>query len=264
MCLIIIAYQADSRYPLVVAANRDELYARPTDEANFWTDDPQTQQVLAGRDLLAGGTWLGISQGGRFAAVTNIRDPSQTEKKPRSRGELTRNFLVGEESAEQYCDSLISSFNDFAGYNLLIGDRNSLVYVNNQEEKMSNLEPGVHGLSNGLLNSPWPKVTQGRKNLQSLLDDENGVNTDDLISMMDDRTQAQDEDLPDTGVPIELERRLSSAFIHNDEGIYGTLCSSAVIFDESGDIRFAEQNYDASGIRTNSHFYQLLGQTAAE
>lgn len=257
MCLIIIAYQADPRYPLVVAANRDEFFTRPSSQADFWSDENTTQQVLAGRDLVAGGTWLGINRSGRFAAVTNIRDPSQTEPRPRSRGKLTRDFLTGEETPRQYCDSLKSSFGDFAGYNLLIGDQNSLIYVNNQEQKVWEVEPGIHGLSNGLLNSPWPKVSRGKQSLQNLLDREQELRTDDLITMMSDRTQASDADLPNTGVPIELERKLSSAFIQNTERHYGTLCSSAIIFDDSGEIRFSEQNYDESGAKLEGHFFHL-------
>lgn len=259
MCLIIIAYQADPRYPLVVAANRDEFFTRASAQADFWADEISTQQVLAGRDLVAGGTWLGISRSGRFAAVTNIRDPSQTQPKPRSRGELTKNFLLGEETAQQYSDTLKSSFAEFAGYNLLIGDRSSLIYVNNQEENVCEVEPGIHGLSNGLLNSSWPKVSQGKQKLESLLNRKQTLRTDELITMMSDREQARDTDLPDTGVPIELERKLSSAFIQNSERHYGTLCSSAIIFDEPGEIRFSEQNYDESGEKTESHFYYLQG-----
>lgn len=257
MCLILIAYQADPRYPLVVAANRDEFFVRPSAQADFWSDENSTQQVLAGRDLVAGGTWLGISRSGRFAAVTNIRDPSQTEARPRSRGELTRDFLTGEETPQQYCDSLKTNFGEFAGYNLLLGDRNSLVYVNNQEAKIWEMEAGIHGLSNGLLNSSWPKVDRGKQNLKNLLQREQQLRTDDLITMMSDRTQAPDADLPDTGVPIELERKLSSAFIQNTERHYGTLCSSAIIFDDSGEIRFSEQNYDESGAKIEGHFFHL-------
>ncbi len=257
MCLIIIAFQADPRYPLVVAANRDEFFTRETAQADFWTGESTTQQVLAGRDLVAGGTWLGICRSGRFAAVTNIRDPSQTEPGSRSRGELCRNFLAGEESPQQYCDSLKPDFAEFAGYNLLIGDASSLIYVNNQQEKICEVEPGIHGLSNGLLNSSWPKVEQGRRSLQTLLGAKQELSTDQLIAMMNDRSQAADIDLPDTGVAIELERKLSSAFIQNTERHYGTLCSSAVIFDDSGEIRFSEQNYDESGARAECHYYYL-------
>ncbi len=258
MCLIIFAYQENPQIPLVVAANRDELFARPTAQADFWQDQGSGQQILSGRDLQAGGTWLGITRGGRFAAVTNIRDPSQTEPRPRSRGDLTRQFLAGSESPRQYSESLTNNFEQFAGYNLLVGDSSSLFYVNNQEQKIWKLEAGIYGLSNGLLNSSWPKVQKGRDNLQSLMNSPDRLNTDSLISMMSDRSQASDAELPDTGIGKEIERKLSSAFILNPEREYGTLCSTALIFEKSGKMRFSEQNFDSLGNKTQGHAYQLL------
>jgi uncharacterized protein with NRDE domain len=257
MCLIIFAYQTDSRFPLVVAANRDELFARPTAQASIWTDEESGQQILSGRDRQAGGTWLGITKSGRFAAVTNIRDPSQTERRARSRGDLTREFLASNESPAQYCAALAESYDQFAGYNLLVGDTNSLFYVNNQEKAVWELEAGIYGLSNGLLNSSWPKVDKGRACLKMLMEQPNNLTTDSLLEMMADRTQAIDADLPDTGIGIEIERKLSSAFILNPERSYGTLCSTAIIFDSDGPTRFSEQNFDSLGIKTQGHGFQL-------
>ena len=210
MCLIIFSYQADSRYSLVVAANRDEFFSRSTRDADFWTDTGSHYRMLAGKDLVAGGTWLGLTTSGRFAAVTNIRDPSQAEQKLKSRGELTLNFLAGSETPAAYCQSLGSHFDQYAGYNLLIGDGNEMFYDNNLEAELRQLEPGIYGLSNGQLNSPWPKIEHGRQQLKLLLDCDAQLTTDQLISMMGDRTRATDAELPDTGIPVELERRLSS------------------------------------------------------
>lgn len=257
MCLIIFAYQTDSRFPLVVAANRDELFARPTAQAALWTDEESGQQILSGRDKQAGGTWLGMTQNGRFAAVTNIRDPSQTERRPRSRGDLTRQFLASNASAQQYCALLTESYDQFAGYNLLVGDGDSLFYVNNSEEKVWELEPGLYGLSNGLLNSSWPKVDYGKARLQALMKRPEELTTDALLAMMGDRSQAMDADLPNTGISIEIERKLSSAFILNPEREYGTLCSTALIVDQSGATRFSEQNFDSLGNKTQGHAFQL-------
>jgi len=257
MCLIIFAYQTDPRFPLVVAANRDELFARPTAQAALWTDEESGQQILSGRDKQAGGTWLGTTQSGRFAAVTNIRDPSQTERRPRSRGDLTRQYLAGKHSPAQYCSHLTSSYNQFAGYNLLVGDNDSLFYVNNHEEKVWELEPGVYGLSNGLLNSSWPKVDKGKTRLQTLMRQAEKLTTDALLAMMGDRSQAKDADLPNTGISVEIERKLSSAFILNPEREYGTLCSTALIVDQSGATRFSEQNFDSLGNKTQGHAFQL-------
>lgn len=257
MCLIIFAHQADPRFPLVLTANRDEFFNRPTVQADFWTESSKHLSILAGRDLVAGGTWLGLSKSGRFAAVTNIRDPSQVEQKPKSRGELTVNFLAGELTPVQYCDSLEQSFDEFAGYNLLVGDEHELFYVNNFEGKILRLEAGIYGLSNGSLNSPWPKVERGRERLKGLLAADSGLTTDQLIEVMTDKTRARDELLPDTGVPIELEIKLSSAFIQNPERLYGTRCSTAIIHEAGGVTRFSEQNYDDSGNRTERSFYQF-------
>jgi uncharacterized protein with NRDE domain len=260
MCLILFAHQAVPDYPLVVAANRDEFFARPSRHADFWSDQNQQQEILAGKDLVAGGTWLGITRSGRFAAVTNIRDPSQREHKPRSRGELTLHFLRGTQSPEHYCSKLAADFDQFAGYNLLVGDQGSLYYVNNFEGTIAALEPGVYGLSNGLLNSPWPKVSRGQAKLESLLQLPQSLDTDALIDIMADRQQAADAELPNTGVPIELERQLSSTFIFNPDRQYGTRCSTAIIQGHAAagtPTRFAELNFDANGAATSRHFFEL-------
>ena len=260
MCLIIFAHQANPDLPLVVAANRDEFYARPTQTARFWTDQPEPGAILAGKDLQAGGTWLGITRSGRFAAVTNIRDPSQLERKPRSRGELTLNFLLGQQSAADYAAELHHSFADFAGYNLLLGDGNDFYYVNNFEALSRRLEPGVYGLSNGLLNNDWPKVARGRHGLATLLNSDGNLQTTQLIALMSNREQASDAELPNTGLPPEMERRLSAAFITDDNRGYGTLCSTAIIQDAAGTIRFSEQIFSDEGAPTENpvfHFKRL-------
>lgn len=261
MCLIIFAHQADPRYSLVVAANRDEFFSRSTKDADFWPEDSSDKRILAGKDLVAGGTWLGLTTSGRFAAVTNIRDPSQQEQKPKSRGELTLRFLGGSETPAEYCQSLSSQFNQYAGYNLLLGDQHEMFYLNNQEAEMHRLEPGVYGLSNGVLDSTWPKVERGRQQLKQLMSSNADLATDQLISMMANRTKAEDADLPNTGIPIELERRLSSAFIQNPERQYGTRCSTAIIVTGKNqaqiNCRFSEQNYDESGSRTSAHYFHF-------
>jgi uncharacterized protein with NRDE domain len=261
MCLIIFAHQADPRYSLIVAANRDEFFSRSTKDADFWPADNADTRILAGKDLVAGGTWLGLTTSGRFAAVTNIRDPSQQEQKPRSRGQLTLRFLAGNETPAKYCQSLSSQFNQYAGYNLLLGDQHEMFYVNNQEAEVRRLEPGVYGLSNGVLDSPWPKVERGRQQLQQLMSSDADLTTDQLLAMMANRSKAEDADLPDTGIPIELERRLSSAFIQNPEREYGTRCSTAIILSSNKlaaiNCRFSEQNYDESGSSASAHYFHF-------
>jgi uncharacterized protein with NRDE domain len=189
--------------------------------------------------------------------VTNIRDPSQTGRRAHSRGELTREYLAGNDSPQQYCKRLTESYEQFAGYNLLVGDSNSLFYVNNHEEKVWEVEPGVHGLSNGLLNSSWPKVDKSKTRLQALMQQPEGLTTDALLAMMGDRSQARDADLPDTGIGIEIERSLSSVFVLNPKREYGTLCSTALIVDQRGAIRLSEQNFDSLGNRSQGHAFQL-------
>lgn len=255
MCLILFAHKALPEIQLVVAANRDELFTRPTQQADFWTDSESG--ILAGRDLQCGGTWLGVTRTGRFAAVTNIRDPLQIEAKPRSRGELTRNFLSGSLSASAYCDLVKPDFELYAGFNLLVGDGESLWYMNNFKDLCEELPAGVYGLSNGILNSPWPKILNGKSRLVQLLADPTNLTTDRLIQMMQDTTQAPDELLPNTGVPLELERTLSPAFISNPARHYGTLCSTAAILTATGTSYFSEQNYAESAVGTQRHFYQF-------
>ena len=260
MCLIIFAHRAETDYPLVIAANRDEFYTRPAAEADIW-ETPSggllQSQVLAGRDLEAGGTWLGITRNGRFAAVTNIYDPSQPEKKQRSRGDLTKNFLKSSQSAEQYCEAIITELHQFAGFNLLIGDGEALYYANNLEEIIWRLEPGIYGLSNGLLNSRSPKVERGKIKLHSLLNSAPTLNTDQLIRMMADQEQTSGESLPSTGATLRLERQLSSIFTLDQERLYGTRCSTALIRNAKGDTRFCEQSYDSAGAPTTCHYYEL-------
>ncbi|MFK7863532.1 MAG: NRDE family protein [Pseudohongiellaceae bacterium] len=255
MCLILFAYKIIPEFPLVVAANRDELFARPTRQAQLWHADESSTEILSGKDLQAGGTWLGLSDDGRFAAVTNIRDPSQVEKKPKSRGELTLNFLANKKSAEKYSNELSSQFSDFAGYNLLVGDAESLWYVNNFENIVERLQPGVYGLSNGVLDSHWPKINNGKQALSNLLEKPHDLTTDALIEIMTNRSMAADDALPNTGVPIHLERILSSMFIANPERQYGTLCSTAIITESTGRYRFSEQNYRDDGSPAQRHFF---------
>ena len=257
MCLILFAHQASPDYPLIVAANRDEFYTRPTTQASFWQDSSAAARLLAGQDKLAGGTWLGMTRSGRFAAVTNIRDPSQAELKTRSRGELTRDFLLGTTTPEAYCGQLQASFDQFAGYNLLVGDRQDLYYVNNFSAQVAKLNPGVYGLSNGDLDSDWPKVNAGKQRLSDLLSTPGLLSTDRLIALMSNHEKARDSELPDTGIGKELERSLSSAFIVNTERLYGTVCSTALILEQSGKMLFSEQNYGEAGTVGRRHFFEM-------
>ncbi|HEX2205282.1 MAG TPA: NRDE family protein, partial [Longimicrobium sp.] len=236
MCLILFAHDVHPRHRLVVAANRDEFYARPTAPAAFWDDAPG---VLAGRDLREGGTWLGVTRGGRFAAVTNVREPEAYRVGAPSRGFLVSDFLRGSMSPEAYAERLAATAGEYNGFNLLAGDGRSLVWLSNRGEGPRVLGPGVYGLSNALLDTPWPKVELGKEDLRRALE---GASDEALVAALfatlARRDPAPDVRLPATGVGVERERALSSAFIATPE--YGTRCSTVVFFGRDGALSFTE------------------------
>lgn len=232
MCLIALAYKVHPRYPLLIAANRDEFHARPAAPAHFWADAPD---LLAGRDLRAGGTWLGIHRNGRFAALTNHRDLERPPKEGPSRGLLVRDMIEGDRSFEH------SSI--YEGFNLLYGPMDALRYHNNIEPVDHALPPGVHGLSNALLNTPWPKVQRARANMELLLSGPDDRLIEGLFDLLSDETMALDEDLPTTGLPLDSERAVAPIFIRT-EG-YGTRCSTVIIMDTEGQVHFEERSWPA-------------------
>lgn len=240
MCLILIAWQTREDLPLVVAANRDEYFLRPAAPAAFWADIPQ---IFAGRDLEAGGTWLGVSRSGRFAALTNFRDPQRQLPDKRSRGELVANFLSGTSSAADYASAVEQAADSYNGFNLLIADRRELRYVSNAGGVASALAPGVYGLSNHLLDTPWPKVARARSKLAASLSAM--PRTESLFSMLGDESIAPDEHLPRTGVSLEWERLLSAAFVRSPN--YGTRCSTVMTIASNGELDFEERSYGPAG-----------------
>jgi len=235
VCLVLFAYQPESDCPLVVAANRDELYARPAESAHYWPDSPQ---LLAGRDRSAGGTWLGVTRGGRFATVTNFAEESATDA-PRSRGELTQTFLQSDASAHEFAHHLEGS--QYRGFNLLIFDGTNLVCTSNRGIT-EDLAPGVYGLANAELGATWPKVVNGVRAMREEI--ARGVTLDGLLDLLTDDSVPPDHELPSRGRPIELERRAAPRFINGDE--YGTRASTAVIMTATA-IAFAEQEYGPGG-----------------
>jgi len=238
MCLVLVAWRTHPEYPLVVAANRDEFYKRPTAPAAFWPDHPQ---VLAGRDLEAGGTWMGITRTGRFAALTNFRDPSRQEPQAPSRGRLVADFLIGDQSINAYLDGLLASA--YNGFNLLLGDGERLVAFSNVSNERHELKPGIYGLSNALLDTPWPKVGAGKTALEAALNalpDEHRL----WALLRDDRTHPDDA-LPATGVPLEWERLLSAAFVLSPD--YGTRSSTILTLSAGAAVTFDEQGWLAGG-----------------
>ena len=240
MCLILFSYQNHPDYPLVIAANRDEFYQRPTQAAHFW---PETPQLLAGKDLQAGGSWMGVTTDGRFAAVTNYRDPGQEAIYPQSRGSLVKDFLTGELNAEEYLVTIDKIHDAFAGFNLLLGTTSELFFYSNQSRETQKLAPGVYGLSNGHLDEPWPKVSQGKRQFDSILQRE--FTTDEVIKLLTDRTLAEDTALPNTGVDVSMEKILSAKFIQ--VAGYGTRASTVITVDDKQQLIFTEESYDDIG-----------------
>ncbi len=220
MCLIVFAWKLVPQCPLMLAANRDEFFVRPTQAAQWWDDHPN---VYAGRDLHAGGTWLGVDRHGRFAALTNIRNGHAPKQDKRSRGELVARFLRDPVDARAFLDEVRETGKDFNGFNLIFGDQHAMYWVTNEDGgSFKPLEPGIYGLSNGALDTPWPKVVRAKAQFASLLCQ--GAPDDAYFEMLADTTRAADSRLPDTGVSLEWERLLSPICIESDD--YGTRASS--------------------------------------
>ena len=236
MCLILLAWKADRDYPLVLAANRDEFYDRPSARAGFWEEDPD---LLAGRDLREGGTWLGATRAGRVAALTNYREPASLKTGAPSRGRLAVDYLRGRENPEAYLDG-IAPAGDYNGFNLLVGNPDGLFCFSNRGSRVR-IEPGIHGLSNRLLDTPWPKVERGKEALATLL--KQGKPTPEkMLDLLADRSRPPDQSLPDTGVGLEWERILSPLFIVSP--VYGTRSSTVLLVDRSGEVTFAERTFN--------------------
>ncbi|QAU34594.1 NRDE family protein [Janthinobacterium sp. 17J80-10] len=225
MCLIVFAWQVIPGTPLIAAGNRDEFYDRPATPADWWQDHPH---VYAGRDLKGGGTWMGVTRDGRFAAITNIRAPSETRADAPSRGRLVADYLSGSASAAHYIGQIGAGAERYNGFNLLVGDRDQLIWYSNRavddERNGKPLAPGVYGLSNAGLDASWPKVVRTKAQFSSLLCQ--CAPEEAFFEMLSDTTRASDCRLPKTGVSIELERMLSAVYIESAD--YGTRSSTVV------------------------------------
>ncbi|GAB3285118.1 NRDE family protein [Parahaliea aestuarii] len=243
MCLIIFAYRTHPRYPLLMAANRDEFHARPTAAAGFWRERPD---LLAGRDLQAGGTWMGITRGGRFAAITNFRDPARSTPAPRSRGELPLDWLDSAEPAPAWLARQSGQAAQYAGFNLLFGDRTTLWYWSNANGGgQRELEAGIYGLSNASLDTPWPKVELGKARLRALLEKSGDIDHGALLEVVQDRRLADTAALAPLGLGEAMDRQLSAQFIC--AGAYGTRSSTTLTVSGDGAVDWRETSYDAGG-----------------
>lgn len=248
MCLIAFAWRAHPDYDLVLAANRDEFHARPSEAAHAWPDHPT---IFAGRDTEAGGAWCGITPNGRFAAVTNYRDMQPPKPGLKSRGWLVRDYLTGTLSARDYCLAIETEKNDYAGFNLLVGDTQDLFYLGNRTQGdmrgIVGVPPGVHGLSNGVLGDVWPK-TQRASQALSLAIGPAEIETEALFTLLKDQRTAADPELPDTGVGQPMEKMLSPVFVRSPK--YGTRASTLILrgnTSNGANLRFMERSFNAQG-----------------
>lgn len=244
MCLIAFAWKAHPRYRLIVAANRDEFHGRPTAPAAFWEDAPD---LFAGRDLKDGGTWMGVTTHGRFSALTNYRDPREFRAGAPTRGQLVSNFLLERKTPFDYAESLGATQHLYNGFNLLVADENSLWYVGNRAGVPREVAPGVHGLSNALLDTPWPKAVGLQADLEKALKSgaSADVLTNTLFDALADRLPSADAALPDTGVGVQRERELSPRMIVNPQ--YGTRSATVLLIDNAGNVEVAERSFTPAG-----------------
>jgi uncharacterized protein with NRDE domain len=247
MCLLVLAWQSHPRYRLIVAANRDEFHDRPAAPLGWWPDDPR---ILAGRDLRGAGTWMGAARSGRFGVVTNFRELERPAAGAPSRGDLVTRYLSAAASPRQYLDDLHGRAAYYAGFSLLLGGPHSLYYYSNRNSRVAQpLERGVYGLSNHWLDSPWPKLLRTRTRLSELIAADR-VESESLFGLLADRAPADLDETPDTGLPPEWERALSSPFVVHDR--YGTRCSTVLLVEHDGRTTMCERRFDASGSTTGA------------
>jgi uncharacterized protein with NRDE domain len=272
MCLIVFAFDDHPDYELILGANRDEFYERPTTPARFWKDHPH---VLAGRDEKAGGTWMGVTRSGAWAAITNVRNPGLHDPDAPSRGRLVSDYLEEEPNPRAYLEQVDADA--YNGFNLLVGTPHEVRYLSNVDNGIREIDAGVHGLSNRVLNAPWPKVEAARERLRDLDPDPTGAvgpapdgedppeagdprlpeSADDpvaaVLDLLDDREPFPDEALPDTGVGLETERMLSPIFIESES--YGTRSSTVLLIGRDGTVTFAEKTFDRGAADATRRFH---------
>lgn len=251
MCLIFLSINNHPTYKLIIAANRDEFYSRKTAPADFWKDQPQ---VLGGRDLEAQGTWMAMTKSGKISMVTNYRDPKNIDPKAPSRGQLVTDYLLGDKNPEYYLKDVEQSTKKYNGFNLITGNANELYYYSNHKVGVEKIRSGFYGLSNHLLDTPWPKVQRGKERLKSIFD-RSTIRPTELFQFLYDDQRAPDYQLPNTGIGLERERALSSMFIKTAG--YGTRCSTVILIDHQDNVEFTERVYDLSSFQFTDRSYQF-------
>ena len=249
MCLVVFAWQAHPQYRLILAGNRDESHQRPTQDAHWW---PDNESILAGRDLQAGGTWLAMSKSGRFATVTNFHERQGRKAMVESRGTLVTDFVGGSQSFGEFESSI--SMRDYAGFSLLVSDGESMLYLSNRDELEANVAPGIYGLSNASLDTPWSKVVRAKACLESLIEDD-AVNDTELLRLLADRTPATAGDVATDDLPFEIARALTAPFIMAPD--YGTRSSTTVLWGNDNVVEFSERRFDPAGRATGDSRFRF-------
>lgn len=249
MCIVAWNWQPHGATPLLLLSNRDEFYARAAQPLHWWDDTAGQQKILAGKDLQAGGTWLGVSRSGRLAALTNYRTPEPVRTDTPSRGELVANFLNNDVPADSFLQQLALHASHYNPFNLLVFDGRQLMGLESRSARVLTLGPGIGAVSNANFHTPWPKLTRLVRGLESQV--AQGHSTASLLlPLLHDRHMAADSELPHTGVPLPLERMLSATFITSPT--YGTRACSVVAI-QSKQVDFTEQIFGAEGLMGQSH-----------
>lgn len=254
MCLIFLSLNNHPRYKLILAGNRDEFYKRKTAAAHFWEDHPH---IVGGRDLEANGSWLAMSKQGKLSMVTNYRDLKNLKPVAPSRGELVSEYLVNGDKPKDYLNAVAEKANAYNGFNLLVGYPDALYYYSNYQGNIQKLTEGVHGLSNHLLNTPWPKVTRGKEKFSQAIADKD-VDPESLFKLLYDEKRAPDSELPDTGIGLERERVLSSMFIKSPD--YGSRSSTVLLVDRNNHVQFKERVYNTDTFDYRDKEFEFLIQ----
>jgi len=249
---MLIALNSHPVYKLIIAGNRDEFFERPTAQAAFWEDTPD---LLAGKDLRAGGTWFGITKQGRIAAITDYRDPALLKSNAPSRGGLVRRFLLSHERPDDFIHRISVEAHEYNGFNLVVGEKDNLYWYSNIADELRFLGPGIYGLSNHFLDTPWPKVIRGKNALQRLISEKTDPSPEDFLFILSDRSMADDENLPDTGIGIEWERMLSSVFVSSPD--YGTRSSTLLWVDQNDRVMFMERVYESASNHISSAKFEF-------
>ncbi|TQS76538.1 NRDE family protein [Ornithinibacillus gellani] len=249
MCLINFQIGSHPEYKLIVAANRDEYYKRPTAPAHFWKDAPS---LLAGRDLVQLGTWLGITKEGRFAALTNYRQPNKQQTHTKSRGAIVADYLQSKQDPVTYLQALQQHKTLYSGFNVIVGNADKLWYLNNLENNIEPISSGIHALSNHFLDTPWPKVKYGKKILSELKKESAKLLPERLFHLLENTEIANQQDLPDTGVGLELEKQLSPLFIQTPH--YGTRSATVLLINHNHHVQFYERTYEQGKLKDDVEF----------